>query len=95
MWKGAAGNWWPVATIAASATWAAAVEAESAALGLAFCLLRLSSHVSLHALFATVGAVWGTAAAADDLLGGVLPTVAPTDFCRLVGAESLPGCWAA
>ena len=48
LWIAQGGFWWPVATMAASTDWSAAVESESAALLLAFCVLQHSIDVCMH-----------------------------------------------
>ena len=48
LWISHQGNWWPVATVAASSTWSAAVDAEAAALSMAIGLLSLSANVCMH-----------------------------------------------
>ena len=84
LWTAVQGNWWPVATLAASCDWAAAVESESAALVLALCLLQLSSNVSLHAVFAVEGASWFSRADVDEACRSAEESDIAA-FCQLVG----------
>ena len=86
LWSATGGFWWPVATLAASSQWAAAVEAEATALVLALAVCQLSTNVLMHEVLAVAGASWFTteslrSVVADPCYSGV------SNFCALTATR--------
>ena len=73
--------------MAATSSWAAAVECEATAVQLALACLHLTSDVSLHALFSVDGLNWVRQADIQRACDNAC-RVNPLDFCIMLGLES-------
>ena len=93
LWHWSRHSWLPIATLAASSQWAAAVESESTALQLALVLLQPTRHVSewvsVRALLCVENLDWLTEETLRSATGS--PTVLGAHaFAHLVSMPALP-----